>query len=108
MYIFIKWTSDLALTDHVFLSQTWLAVDHFYYYRWTRARTNRYYLSWAELCAKSILISRKFKSPGEGLAYITANNIAIQTGVFFGGETDKILQAMEKAKAIERVNSVTL
>lgn len=59
MFIFIKWTSDLAQIDHVFLSQIWLALDHFYYYRWTRARTNRYYLSWTELCAKSILISRK-------------------------------------------------
>lgn len=31
----------------------------FYYYRWTCARTNRYYLSCTELCAKSIFISRK-------------------------------------------------
>lgn len=91
----MKWKSDLALMDHVSQSRIWPALDHFYYYRWTRASTNRYYLSWTELCAKSIHISRKFKSPGEGLVYITENNIAIQTGPFW--ETVKIL----KAKAIE-------
>lgn len=78
--ILIKRTLDLALMDHGFLSQIWLAVDHFYYYRWNCARTNQYYLSWTELCAKSILISRKFKSSGEGLVCIIENNIAIQTG----------------------------
>ncbi len=101
MLIFIQWTSDLTLITHVFLSQIWPTMDHIYYYRWTRAHTNRYYLSWTELCAKSILISRKFKSPGVRLVYITQNNIAIQTGGFW--ETVKILQAIDKAEAIERV-----
>lgn len=52
-----------------------------------------------ELCAKSILFSRKFKSPGGGLVYIKENNIARQT---FGKQV-KIFQAVEKAKAIKRV-----
>lgn len=52
--------------NHVFLCPSCSALDHFYYNRWTRARTNRYYLSWAELCAKSILISRKVKGGDEG------------------------------------------
>lgn len=101
MLIFIKRTLDLAPMDHVFLSQIWLAVGHFYYYRWTHAHTNQYYLSWTELRAKSILISRKFKSPGDGMVYIIQNNIAIQTGAFW--ETVKSIQAMDEAKPIERV-----
>lgn len=49
MAIFIKSSLDVVLMDHIFLSQIWTVVDHFYYYRWTHACANQYYLSWTEL-----------------------------------------------------------
>lgn len=88
----------MALIDHCFyLRSGWLWIIFII----TDGLTNRYYLSWTELCAKSILISRKFKSPGERLVCITENNIAIQTGGFW--ETVKTPQTTHTTKVTEQV-----
>lgn len=49
--------------DRIFQSAIWAGMDHFYYYRWTRAHTNRYYLSRTELCAKSIHLLEEIQVP---------------------------------------------
>lgn len=95
MSIFINWTSDLELTDRNVLSQICLTEDCFCYYRWTHAWTNQYYISQAKVCAKSNLITGKFKSPGE------------RAGLYYRGQHSderkhvKTLQTGNKSKPLE-------
>lgn len=97
----MEWTSDLTPIDHVFLCQIWPAVDHFYFYRWTDARTNRYYLSWTEYVPNPSS-SQGNSSPLEKGWFILERTI-LQFKLEAFRKQVKILQAMDKSKAVERV-----